>query len=39
MIGTSALSPVVDGGVLLVVFGGFILAARVIQQRNMMKGM
>jgi ABC-2 type transport system permease protein len=39
MSGTSALSPVVDGGVLIMVFGGFILAARVIQKRNMMKGM
>jgi ABC-2 type transport system permease protein len=39
MIGTSALSPFVDGGVLIVVCAGFILAARVIQKRNMMKGM
>jgi ABC-type multidrug transport system permease subunit len=39
MIGKSAFSPFIDGGVLIVVFGGFILAARVIQQRNMMKGM
>jgi ABC-2 type transport system permease protein len=39
MSGTSVFSPYVDGGVLIVVFGGFILAARVIQQRNMMKGM
>jgi ABC-2 type transport system permease protein len=39
MSGTSALPPFVDCGVLIVVFGGFILAARVIQKRNMMKGM
>jgi hypothetical protein len=39
MIGTSAFSPYVDGGVLVVVFGGFILAARVIQKWDMMKGM
>jgi ABC-2 type transport system permease protein len=39
MLGTSVFSPYVDGGVLIMVFGGFILAARVIQQRNMMKGM
>jgi hypothetical protein len=39
MSGTSAFSPFVDGGVLIVVFAGFILAERVIQKRNMMKGM
>ena len=39
MSGTSVFSPVVDCGVLFVVFAGFILAARVIQTRNMMKGM
>jgi ABC-2 type transport system permease protein len=39
MSGTSAVSPLVDCGVLFVVFAGFILAARVIQKRNMMKGM
>jgi ABC-2 type transport system permease protein len=39
MAGTSAFSPVVDCSVLIVVFGGFILAARIIQKRNMMKGM
>jgi ABC-2 type transport system permease protein len=39
MSGTSVFSPVVDCGVLFVVFVGFILAARVIQTRNMMKGM
>jgi ABC-2 type transport system permease protein len=39
MIGTSVFSPFVDGGVLIVVMAGFILAARVIQKRNMMKGM
>ena len=39
MSGKSAFSPFVDGGVLIVVAAGFILAARVIQKRNMMKGM
>ena len=39
MSGTSAFSPFVDCGVLIVLFAGFILAARVIQKRNMMKGM
>jgi ABC-2 type transport system permease protein len=39
MSGTSAFSPFVDGGVLIVVTAAFILAARVIQKRNMMKGM
>jgi ABC-2 type transport system permease protein len=39
MTGTSAFSPFVDCGVLIVVFAGFILATRVIQKRNMMKGM
>jgi ABC-2 type transport system permease protein len=39
MSGTSAFSPFADCGVLIVVFAGFILAARVIQKRNMMKGM
>jgi ABC-2 type transport system permease protein len=39
MTGTSVFSPYVDCGVLIVVFAGFILAARVIQKRNMMKGM
>ena len=34
-----AFSPFVDGGVLIVVCGGFILAARIIQKRNMMKEM
>ena len=38
MIGTSVFSPFVDGSVLIVVFAGFILAARVIQKRNMMRG-
>jgi hypothetical protein len=38
MSGTSVFSPFVDGGVLFVVFAGFILAARVIQKRNMMRG-
>jgi hypothetical protein len=39
MSGTPAISPFADGGVLILVFAGFILAARVIQRRNMMKGM
>jgi ABC-2 type transport system permease protein len=39
MSGTSAFSPFVDCGVLILVSTGFILAARVIQKRNMMKGM
>jgi hypothetical protein len=39
MSGTSAFSPVADCGVLIGVFAGFILAAKVIQKRNMMKGM
>jgi ABC-2 type transport system permease protein len=39
MSGTSAFSPFIDGGVLIVVFSGFILAARIIQKRNMKKGM
>jgi hypothetical protein len=34
-----AFSPFVDRGVLIVVCAGFILAARIIQKRNMMKGM
>ncbi len=39
MTGTSAFSPFVDCGVLTALLAGFILAARVIQKRNMMKGM
>ncbi len=39
MTGTSVLSPFVDCGVLIALLAGFILAARVIQKRNMMKGM
>jgi ABC-2 type transport system permease protein len=39
MSGTSAFSPFIDCGVLIVVTTAFILAARVIQKRNMMKGM
>ena len=39
MSGKSVFSPLVDDGVLIVVCAGFILAARVIQKRNMMKGM
>jgi ABC-2 type transport system permease protein len=39
MSGKSAFSPFVDCGVLIVVSAGFILAARIIQKRNMMKGM
>lgn len=39
MSGTSALSPVTDCGVLLLTIAGFILLARAIQKRNLMKGM
>jgi ABC-type multidrug transport system permease subunit len=41
MIGTSAVSPLVDCGVLIVVFGGFILPLQHGSSRNenMMKGM
>ena len=39
MSGTSVLSPLVDCGVLIGIFAGFILAARIIQKRNLMKGL
>jgi ABC-2 type transport system permease protein len=39
MSGTSAFPPVVDGAVLLAAFTGLILVARVIQKRNLVKGM
>jgi ABC-2 type transport system permease protein len=39
MSGTSVFSPLVDCGVLVGLLVGFILAARVIQKRNLMKGM
>jgi ABC-type multidrug transport system permease subunit len=39
MIGTSAFSSFVDGIVFIVVCAGYILAARIIQKRNRMKGM
>ena len=39
MSGTSVFSPVVDSGVLIVISAGFIVAARVIQKRNLVKGM
>ena len=39
MPGTSVFSPFVDCGVLIGLFAGFILAARFIQKRNLMKGM
>jgi ABC-2 type transport system permease protein len=39
MSGTSVFSPLVDCGVLIGVSAGFILAARVIQKRNLVKGM
>jgi len=39
MSGKSAFSPFIDCGVLILVSAWFILAARVIQKRNMMKGM
>jgi len=38
MLGISAFSPFVDGGVLMLVFGGFILAARVIQKQKYGEG-
>ena len=39
MSGTSVFSPLTDCTVLILVSAGFILAARIIQKRNMMKGM
>jgi ABC-2 type transport system permease protein len=39
MSGTSAFSPVVDCGVLVAAFAGLILVARIIQKRNLVKGM
>jgi ABC-2 type transport system permease protein len=39
MSGASVFSPLADCGVLIGVSGGFILAARVIQKRNLMKGL
>lgn len=39
MSGTSAFSPIVDCGVLIGVSVGFILIARIIQKRNLMKGL
>jgi ABC-2 type transport system permease protein len=39
MHGTSVFSPAVDCGVLIGIFAVFILAARVIQKRNLMKGL
>ena len=39
MSGTSVFSPLTDCTVLILVFVGFILVARIIQKRNMMKGM
>ncbi len=39
MSGKSVFSPLLDCGVLIAVCAGFVLAARVIQKRNMMKGM
>ncbi len=39
MSGSSVFSPLADIGVLIGVTAGFILAARVIQKRNMMKGL
>ena len=37
--GISVFSPAVDCGVLMGIFAGFLLAARFIQKRNLMKGM
>ncbi len=39
MSGKSVFSPLLDCGVLIAFCAGFVLAARVIQKRNMMKGM
>ena len=39
MHGISVFSPAVDCGVLIGIFAGFLLAARFIQKRNLMKGM
>jgi ABC-2 type transport system permease protein len=39
MQGISVFSPAVDCGVLIGIFAGFLLAARFIQKRNLMKGM
>jgi ABC-2 type transport system permease protein len=39
MTGTSVLSPAVDCGVLVGLLAAFLIAARVIQKRNLMKGM
>lgn len=39
MSGTSVFSPLTDCTVLILVSAGFIFAARIIQKRNMMKGM
>ncbi len=39
MSGTSVFSPLTDGSVLIAVSLGFIIATRLIQKRNMMKGM
>jgi ABC-2 type transport system permease protein len=39
MSGTSVFSPVTDCGVLVLTIAGFVFLARVIQKRNLMKGM
>lgn len=39
MSGTSVFSPLTDCTVLVLVFAGFIFSARIIQKRNLMKGM
>jgi hypothetical protein len=39
MSGTPVFSPVFDCGVLVLTIAGFIILARVIQKRNLMKGM
>jgi len=39
MLGISVFSPAVDCGVLIGILAGFLLAARFIQKRNLMKGM
>jgi ABC-2 type transport system permease protein len=39
MSGASTFSPLTDCGVLIIVSGGFILVARIIQKRNLVKGL
>ena len=39
MSGSSVFSPLADCGVLLITIAGFILLARIIQKRNLVKGL